>query len=30
VTGTDASAVTVDFGEQKVRIVSPFDRMERL
>jgi hypothetical protein len=30
VTGVDAYAVTVDFGRQAVRIISPFDRMQHL
>lgn len=30
VTGIDATAVTVDFGSQKVRITTPFEGMELL
>lgn len=30
VTGTDSSAVTVDFGAKEIRITSPFHKMERL
>jgi hypothetical protein len=30
VTGVEASAVTVDFGQQTVRIVSPFHKMQQL
>lgn len=30
VVGMEASAVTVDFGSRRVRIASPFPRMERL
>jgi hypothetical protein len=30
VTGIDATAVTVDFGTQKVRITTPFEGMELL
>jgi hypothetical protein len=30
VTGTEATAVTVDFGAQKVRITTPFVGMELL
>jgi hypothetical protein len=30
VIGTDEGAVTVDFGSQKIRIPSPFRKMEKL
>jgi hypothetical protein len=30
VTGVEAYAVTVDFGRQTVRIISPFDKMQQL
>ena len=30
VIGQDAGAVTVDFGSQKVRIASPFHKLEKL
>ena len=30
VTGVEVSAVTVDFGRQTVRIISPFHKMQRL
>jgi hypothetical protein len=30
VIGTDLTVVTVDFGSQTVRIISPFDKLEKL
>jgi hypothetical protein len=30
VIGTDLAVVTVDFGTQTVRIISPFDKLEKL